>query len=223
VDSLRALQIAPEAPGQERLAWVDELTQISEIEGVRLAVCGGARATRSAIAARLGSAAPGGAAWDVVLWSGHGAPGRLLAADGPVSAEWLACMLRRNPPGVVILNACYSGQRDESLHSLAESLSQSSITCVGMWVGVEDRVAVVYGVEFMRAYASGRSVAVAHRVAVAQVAMEWPGMAGAAFLMPGLVNGYGKIEARLAGIEERLGAIERTLSQGPGGIQGLVS
>jgi hypothetical protein len=70
---------------------------------------------------------------------------------------------------------------------------------------------VVYGVEFMRAYASGRSVAVAHRVAVAQVAMEWPGMAGAAFLMPGLVNGYGKIEKRLAGIEDRLLRIERGL------------
>jgi hypothetical protein len=48
--------------------------------------------------------------------------------------------------------------------------------------------------------------------------MEWPGMAGAAFLMPGLVNGYGKIEARLAGIEgslrqqaERLTRIEESL------------
>jgi hypothetical protein len=41
------------------------------------------------------------------------------------------------PPGVVILNACYSDARAESLHSLAESLSQSSITCVGMWVGIE--------------------------------------------------------------------------------------
>jgi hypothetical protein len=40
------------------------------------------------------------------------------------------------PPGVVILNACYSDARAESLHSLAESLSQSSITCVGMWVGI---------------------------------------------------------------------------------------
>jgi hypothetical protein len=82
--------------------------------GCGLAVCGGVRATRSAITARLAEG------WDVVLWSGHGAPGRLLAADGPVSAEWLACMMRQNPPGVVILNACYSGARDETLHSLAD-------------------------------------------------------------------------------------------------------
>jgi hypothetical protein len=118
----------------------------------------------------------------------------------------------------VILNACYSGARNESLHSLAESLSQSSITCLGMWVGVEDPTAVVYGVEFMRAYAGGGSLAMAHRVAVAQVAMEWPAMAGAAFMLPGLANGYGKIERRLSGIEgalsqqaERLTRIERGL------------
>jgi hypothetical protein len=30
--------------------------------------------------------------------------------------------------------------------------------------------------------------------------------------MPGLVNGYGKIEKRLGAIEQRLGAIEKTLS-----------
>ena len=98
-------------------------------------------------------------AWDVVLWSGHGAPGRLMAADGPVSAEWLACMMRQSPPGVVLLSVCYSGLRDDSLHSIAELVSQSSITCVGMWAGVEDRAAVVYDVEFLRGW-SGRSVAV---------------------------------------------------------------
>jgi hypothetical protein len=36
-------------------------------------------------------------------------------------------------------------------------------------------------------------------------------MAGAAFLMPGLVNGYGKIERRLTGIEGRLTKIELSL------------
>ena len=52
-----------------------------------------------------------------------------------MGAEWLACMMRQSPPGVAILSACYSGVRDVSLHSLPESLSQSSITTVGMWVG----------------------------------------------------------------------------------------
>ncbi len=211
-DRMRILLIAPEARGLPALAWTEELVQVSELADVELVVCGGGRATRAAVSGRLGEA------WDVVLWSGHGGPGRLMAADGPVSAEWLACMMRQSPPGVVLLSACWSGSRDDSLHSLAESLSHSGITCVGMWVGVEDRAAVVYDVEFLRAYASGRSVALAHRVAVAQVAMEFPAMAGAAFLLPGLMNGYGKIEKTLRqqaevlnGIEERLARIEAGL------------
>ena len=206
-DMMRILIVAPEAAGLAPLAWAAELAQVAEIGGVEPVVCAGARATRTAIGARLAES------WDVVLWSGHGAPGRLMAADGPVSAEWLACMMRQNPPGVVLLSACYSGLRDDSLHSIAESLSQSSITCVGMWVGVADRAAVVYDVELLRAYVSGRSVALAHRVAVAQVAMEYPGMAGAAFLLPGLVTGYGKIEKRLGGIEERLATLEQKLDR----------
>ncbi len=202
---MRVLLIAPEMAGLPKLRWVDELVAVAELEGVELVVCGGGRATRAAVACRLGEA------WDVVLWSGHGAPGRLMAADGPVGADWLACMMRQVPPGVVLLSACFSGVRDESLHSIAETLSQSSITCVGMWAGVEDRAAVVYDVEFLRAVAAGGTVAMAHRVAVAQVALEYPAMAGAAFLLPGLVNGYGKIEKRLGGIERRLGEVEGKL------------
>ncbi len=199
---MRVLLIAPEAMGVPRLAWVDELTAIAGVEGVELMVCGGLQATRAGVAARLRCE------WDVIIWSGHGAPGRLLLADGPVGADWLACMMRQQPPGVVVLSACFSGARDEALHSIAETLSQSSVTCVGMWVGVEDRAAVVYDVEFVRAYAIGGSVAVAHRVAVSQVAMEYPSQAGAAFLLPGLVNGYGKIAGELREIQRRLDIVE---------------
>jgi 50S ribosomal subunit-associated GTPase HflX len=82
-----------------------------------------------------------------------------------------------------------------------------------MWVSVLDRAAVVYDVEFMRAYAGGGSLAVAHRVAVAQVAMEWPAMAGAAFMLPSLANGYGKIEQSLRRLAKRMGAIEGRLTR----------
>ncbi len=104
VDNLRILLVAPEAPGLAPLAWTEELGQVSELAGVELVVCAGRRATRSAIGARLADD------WDVVLWSGHGAPGRLMAADGPVSAEWLACMMRQSPPGVVLLERVLVGQ-----------------------------------------------------------------------------------------------------------------
>ena len=71
---------------------------------------------------------------------------------------------------------------------------------------------MVYDVEFLRAYVSGRGRwRSAHRVAVAQVAMEYPAMAGAAFLLPGLVNGYGKIERALRQQAEALGAIKGRL------------
>lgn len=208
--TVRVLLIAPEAVGVPRLAWVDELTAIGGIENVELTVCGGLQATRAGVAARLRRE------WDVILWSGHGAPGRLLLADGPVGADWLACMMRQSPPSVAVLSACFSGARDEALHSIAETLSQASVTCVGMWVAVEDRAAVVYDVEFVRAYVSGGSVALAHRVAVGQVAMEYPGQAGAAFLLPGLVNGYGKIRGELEGIGRRLAVVE-------GKLDGLLS
>ena len=38
-------------------------------------------------------------------------------------------------------------------------------------------------------------------------------MAGAAFLLPGLVNGYSRIEKRLCGIEGRLEAVEQKLDR----------
>jgi hypothetical protein len=47
--------------------------------------------------------------------------------------------------------------------------------------------------------------------ATVPLALEWPGMAGAAFLMPGLVNGYGKIEQSRRHLAERMGAIEGAL------------
>jgi len=48
-----------------------------------------------------------------------------------------------------------------------------------MWMEVEDRAAVVYDVEFVRAYATGGNVA------VAQVAMEYLGRRGQRFCCPG--------------------------------------
>ena len=89
MDRLRALQIAPEAPGLPKLAWCDELAQVSEIDGVQVTLCGGRQATRSAIGARLARAV------------GRGAVGRARRA-GPAdgggragAAEWLACMMRQ--------------------------------------------------------------------------------------------------------------------------------
>ncbi|OQA43201.1 MAG: CHAT domain protein [Chloroflexi bacterium ADurb.Bin325] len=204
---LRVLLVAAEVKGLPPLAWLQELSQIAAVPGVTLEVCGGQQAQRATVAERLHEW------WDCILWSGHGAPGRLLLADGPVGGDWLACMMRQAPPSVVVLSACFSAARDQALTSLAETLSQSGITTVGLWAGVMDAAAVVYNVEFVRALALSGSVATAHRVAIEQVAWEHSAAAGAAFLLPGLINGYGKIVEELSSIHKRLDDMEAKLDR----------
>lgn len=213
-DQLRLLLIAPEPSGLPRLAWTEELANLAELPDLRMTVTRGAAAVRTGVAGQLARS------YDCVLWVGHAAPGRLLLTDGAVSADWLACMMRQAPPSVVVLSACSSGNRDAALQSIAETLSQSGITTIGMWAAISDRAAAVYDIEFVRALATHASVATAHRVAIAQLAIEYPAEAGAAFLLPGLVNGYGKIAAELRTINQRLSAVERKLdSLAPAGAR----
>lgn len=204
-DQLRLLLIAPEPPTLPRLAWTEELASLAELPDLRMTLCRGPAAVRAGVATHLNRS------HDCILWVGHAAPGRLLLSDGAVSADWLACMMRQAPPSVAVLSACFSGSRDTALQSIAETLSQSGITTVGMWAAVSDRAAAVYDTEFVRALASGANVATAHRVAIAQLAIEYPAEAGAAFLLPGLVNGYEKIAQELRTINQRLSAVERKL------------
>lgn len=210
---MKTLVIAPEASGLPPLAMWQEISQIGEIEGVELTVCGGKGATRSRVAAQLRTV------WELVIWAGHGRPGALAAADGMISAEWLACQLRQAPPALVVVSACFSVVRDDTLGSVTTAISQAGMNVVGMWVSVEDRAAVVYDVELARAMASGSGVAVAHRVAVDQVSLDYPHMAGAMYLTPGLVNGYGKIAQRMDGIEQRLAGVEQTITTRMAGME----
>jgi hypothetical protein len=193
---MKLLVIQPEAEKLPPLGWWSEISQIGDIPDVQMTLVGSRQATTAKIASALRSP------YDVVLWSGHGAEGRLAVAGGFVSADWLACQLRQAPPALVVLAACLSGQRDTALNSIAESISQAGINCVGMWVSVEDRAAIIYNVELVRALSTGADVRTAHRVALAQMAMEVPSMAGSAFLLPGLANGYGKVLDRIVALEE---------------------
>jgi hypothetical protein len=56
--------------------------------------------------------------------------------------------------------------------------------------------------------ATGAPVHVAHRVALEQLALEHPSQARIAFLLPGLMNGYGRITEELRGIRQRLDVLE---------------
>lgn len=203
----RALLIAPDAAGLVPLAWMNELAPMAQMPGVELTVCGGKQATRSAVVGRLREY------WDVILWSSHGAPGRLMLADGPIGADWLAAMVRENPPRVFVLAACFSGARDQALNSLAETLSQAGVTTVGMWVEVQDAAAVVYNVEFVRALAQGAAPWAAHRAAVSQLALEHPGQAGVPFMLPAALTAGRRVEEDLAAIKRRLDVVELKLDR----------
>jgi hypothetical protein len=193
---MKLLVIQPEAPGQKPLEWWSEISQIGEITGVDMKLIAAKQATIARISAALRNP------YDVVIWSGHGGIGKLAVVDGFVSADWLACQLKQAPPALLVLAACLSGQRDAALNSIAEIISQAGINCVGMWVSVEDKAAITYNVELVRALSAGTDVSRAHRVAVAQMAMACPNMADAAFLLPGLANGYGKVLSRIVALEE---------------------
>lgn len=203
----RVLLIAPEAAGLPALAWMSELTQIAQVPGVQLEVCGGKIATRAAVAAKLREY------WDCIIWSGHGAPGRLMLTDGPVGSDWLACMMRQTPPGVIVLAACFSGTRDQALNSLAEALHQSGVTVVGMMADVLDAAAVLYNVEFTRALAQGARLWDAHRAAVEQLAWEHPGQAGIPFMLAGANANSRRIEQDLGDIKRRLDVVEVKLDR----------
>jgi hypothetical protein len=202
---MKLLVIQPEAPGQKPLEWWSEISQIGEITGVDMKLIASKEARIARIATALRSP------FDVVIWSGHGDAGRLVTADGFISADWLACQLRQAPPSLVVLAACLSGQRDSALNSIAEIVSQAGINTIGMWVSVEDRAAIIYNVELVRALSTGNDVRTAHRVALQMMAMSVPSMAGSAFLLPGMANGYGKIYDRMDGMERRLDNVEGRL------------
>jgi hypothetical protein len=55
---------------------------------------------------------------------------------------------------------------------------------------------------------AGRTVKVAHRVA-----LDMPQVAGAAFLLPGLMNGYGLIREELAELRLPVAGIDAKLDQ----------
>ncbi len=66
LDAIRVLHVGPAAPELPALDWISELGQIGDVPGVRLELCLGKQAVRSAVVARLHEVR------DCVLWSGPG-------------------------------------------------------------------------------------------------------------------------------------------------------
>lgn len=205
---MKVLVIMPENPTLPKLQVWNEFNKLSAVTLEPPTLLGAERATIDGVAEALRQS------YEVIIWSGHGDVGRLAVSDGFVSGEWLAAMLRQAPPSVIVLAACMSAVRDsEALDDIAGTISGAGINTVGMSVSVEDTAAITYNREFLRSLCAGNGIGVAHRVAVRQVAMTHPQMAGAAVLVPGLLNGYGKIKTEIRGIHDRLNVMQTDIDQ----------
>lgn len=193
---VRVLFIGPAAPGLPPLRWWDELAELGEIEGARVEFLVGEKATidRVAKALRTGT--------DIAIVSAHGVANQIVLADGRrINGEWLATQARRSPPECIVVGACFSGQRDHGFESIGEAISQAGIHALVFETEVNDSAGAVYSTEFVRAMAAVFDVVRASRVASASAAQVNEATAGAARLVPGVVNGYREFVRRFEAIE----------------------
>ena len=205
-ETLDVLVIAPKPSNLPALAWWTEFNQLTAIEGVTLTVVGDSNATRAPVSQALRRQ------YDAVIWSGHGHKNTLWLADGSrIDGEWLATQAKCGAPRVFVVAACLSAASGDELESLTGELSRAGINSVGMLVSVEDRAALIYSVEFIRALRAGADVGQANRVATRSMEQQCPGAGCGVILVPGLTNGYRAIVDRLARFEGRLDTIETRL------------
>lgn len=177
--------------------------------GVQLEILGGAQVTAAGLAGALREPR------EVVIWSGHGAPGALLLSDAStVGPKWLATQLRQSSARIVVLSACSSGVTDpDTLQSFSYELSRQGITSAVMVTEIADRGAVIYNIELVRALRAGADVLTAHEVAQDCVRVESSETAAAIMLIPGMTNGNRAIMLRLDCFEQRLAAVESSLKE----------
>ena len=158
---IRVLIVAPEIPDLPRLAQVNELTRLADVPGISRNTLIGPLVTEQRIQSQLRNNA-----WDVLLWSGHGADGRLLLPDGTtIEPRWLASEVRRAGVRTVVLAVCDSAQR-RGMEGFADVLPASGVNVIAMAVAVSDVAAVDYDVALLHALANGETVREAHRIGV---------------------------------------------------------
>jgi len=206
MDELLVTWIAPVVDGQTQLAWLSELGRIQKIVNVRVLTLTGNKVYLDDVATILRSPA------DVVVWSGHGAPGGLLLSDNSlVRTKWLATQVSRNGRvKVMVMAACGSQVRDKNLRSLTEAICRAGVNVIGFPTQAEDSAAGTFTVEYIRALSVNTSVAQAFDVALEAIA-DAPTASGV-FLTPGILDIPFSLENRLSNIDETLKGIERMLS-----------
>ncbi len=203
---LSILLIAPQPPGLPELSWWREFNQLLTIENIAITVLGHENATVAHVANALHER------HDVIVWSGHGEKNMLITSDSmTVDGTWLATHAQVGAPRVVVIATCWSAAGDNNF-GLIGNLSRAGINAIGMSTMVEDRVALLYSVEFVRALSANDDVAIAHQIALHNLEQQYPNMSHGIVLLPGLMNGYHVIAERLEDLENRLLKLEKQIA-----------
>lgn len=157
---LRVLTIAPTIDGQPALAQTSELTRLGDVPGIDVDPLTGPLVTPERIQQRLRRHPA------VLLWSGHGAAGRLLLPGGrDIEPRWLASACRQAGVSLCVLSVCDSAQR-RGLEGFADTLPAAGVSVVAMSVAVTDTAAIDYDVVLLHALAGGETIREAHRIGV---------------------------------------------------------
>lgn len=204
---LKVTWIAPVIADLPQLAWLNELGRIQRIAHVQVTTLTGGDILLDDVAVALGTPC------DVLVWSGHGAPGGLLLPDRSlVRTKWLAIRIARGSrPRLVILASCGSQLRDENLRSLAEAICREGINVVGFPADASDAAAGKFTVECIRALAVNATIVQAFDVALESIASGDTDTASGVFLTPGIANLPFSLADTLQRLADALGRIEVVL------------
>ena len=158
---MRVLVVAPEIDGLPRLASGSELTRLGDVAGVEVHPLTGPLVTQDRIQSRLRQGRFG-----ALLWSGHGAGGRLLLPGGnEIEPRWLASELKRAGVTLAVLAVCESGKRAGG-EGFSDVLPPAGVHLIAMSASISDTSAVDYDVALFHALASGEPVRAAHTIAL---------------------------------------------------------
>lgn len=169
--SVSVLLVGPEVQGYPALKVTTELLRIGHLRGVELTALVGPEVNASWVLERLERQR-----YDVMIWSGHGAPARLLLSDGrAVSPNWLASQLSRHGTRLAVLATCESATRPEQAAlslGFQDVLPKRGVSVVAMSEDVADTAAVEYSVALVQALEAGASLRQAHETGLEAAALE---------------------------------------------------
>lgn len=209
---LTVTNIAPKAPNQQPLEWLDELGGIAKIPNVDFKIVGGPTCNRDAIANAFAEPR------EVFILTGHGVPGGLAfpGDDGQIDFMGpleLAGLVKAAAPRLMVVALCNSMTRNEQGENLTDPISRRGINVIGYNVEANDRAAVRFNIEIVRFLARGLELGDAFEAAREIIRRINPTTAEGVFLMGGISNGLNGIVKRLDAFECRQDNIERAVEE----------